>query len=241
MIGTMLLLSIVTLVISTLVLATGFGLATTLTPIFALYFPIETAILIVAVVHLSNNMLKLGLFRRHIDMAVIKRFGILSFLGAFAGAFLQAALVSEWVRVVLGVVLVVLGLREFVKLATLKIPQKWDWVGGLASGFLGGLVGNQGAIRSAYLLGYDMKKETFVATAALISAIVDITRIPIYIATQTSEIARLWPQLTVAIVAAFIGTILGKRLLKIVPLGMFRKLVAGLVLIFGVLLVAGIV
>ena len=231
----------ITLVLSTVVLATGFGLATTLTPLFALYFPVKTAITMVAVVHFANNLLKLGLFARHISLPVVKRFGALSFAGAFIGALLQFALVSHWVRVILGIVLILLGMQEFMKTKTWKIPQKWDWLGGLASGFVGGLVGNQGAIRSAYLLTYDMPKETFVATAALISAIVDVTRIPIYIATQADTLTRLWPELSMTVLAAFIGTILGKKLLKRLPLTIFRKLVAGVIIVFGVLLAGGVV
>ena len=45
-------------------LMTGFGLGTILLPVFLLFYDVKVAILIVAVVHLSNNLLKLSLFKR---------------------------------------------------------------------------------------------------------------------------------------------------------------------------------
>lgn len=39
----------------------GFGLGTILTPVFAIFFPIEVAIALTGVVHLSNNLFKIAL------------------------------------------------------------------------------------------------------------------------------------------------------------------------------------
>ena len=52
------------------------------------------------------------------------------------------------------------------------------WVAGLISGLLGGLVGNQGGIRAASLLGFEVPKESFVATATAIALCVDAARLP---------------------------------------------------------------
>lgn len=70
-----------------LTLMTGFGLGTILTPVFLLFYDVKIAILIVAVVHLLNNLLKFSLFRRHLDTDILKRFGVLAITGAFAGTF----------------------------------------------------------------------------------------------------------------------------------------------------------
>src|SRR3989337_1847587 len=68
-----------------LTLMTGFGLGTILTPVFLLFYDVKIAILIVAVVHLLNNLLKFSLFSRHINTEILKRFGILTISGAFIG------------------------------------------------------------------------------------------------------------------------------------------------------------
>jgi len=158
-----------------LTLMTGFGLGTILTPVFLLFYDVKIAILIVAVVHLLNNLLKFSLFSRHLNIEILKRFGILTITGAFIGAFLQGRMNSDTVKVLLGISLIFLGLKEASGFGEkVRLPKKIDFIGGFLSGLLGGLVGNQGAIRSAYLLNYNIPKETFIATATIIASIVDI-------------------------------------------------------------------
>ena len=64
----------------------GFGLGTILLPVFSLYFPIELAILATALVHFANNIFKLSLMAKHLDLNLFKRFGIAAFIGAIVGA-----------------------------------------------------------------------------------------------------------------------------------------------------------
>lgn len=89
-----------------LTLMTGFGLATILTPVFLIFYDVKIAILIVAVVHLSNNLLKVFLFSRHISIDILKRFGALTLIGAFIGAFLQGRMDSSVVKILLGIALI---------------------------------------------------------------------------------------------------------------------------------------
>jgi uncharacterized membrane protein YfcA len=107
------------------------------------------------------------------------------------------------------------------------------WVAGAVSGFLGGLVGNQGGIRSAAMLGFDVPRHAFVATATAVGVIVDAARVPVYLATQGQEIAGLWPFLLAATAGAVVGTLAGERLLRRIPEPVYRRLVAGLVLALG--------
>jgi uncharacterized protein len=96
------------------------------------------------------------------------------------------------------------------------------------------LVGNQGGIRSAAMLGFDVPKHAFVATATAVGLIVDGARLTVYLITQGEEIAGLWPFLLAATAGAIVGTVLGQRLLKRIPEPVYRRLVAGLVLALGV-------
>ena len=54
---------------------------------------------------------------------------------------------------------------------------------------LGGLVGNQGGLRSAALLGFRLDRDTFVATATAIGLFVDGARMPIYFFTHGATTA----------------------------------------------------
>lgn len=220
-----------------LTLMTGFGLGTILTPVFLIFYDVKIAILIVAVVHLSNNLLKVSLFSRHISIDILKRFGVLTLVGAFIGAFLQGKMDSSAVKILLGIALIFLGLKEATGFGEkLRLPQKIDFIGGFLSGLLGGFVGNQGAIRSAYLLNYNIPKETFVATAAVIASVVDVTRIPVYIFANKDALADNVFLLLITTASAFAGTVAGKKFLKKISLKTFKIYVATMIIIIGVLL-----
>ena len=54
-------ISLTALLTSLMTFFTGFGLGTILTPVFAIFFPIDIAIALTGIVHLLNNIFKLGL------------------------------------------------------------------------------------------------------------------------------------------------------------------------------------
>ncbi|MDO8685057.1 MAG: sulfite exporter TauE/SafE family protein [Clostridiales bacterium] len=227
---------------ASLTLMTGFGLGTILTPVFLIFYDVKIAILIVAVVHLSNNLLKVSLFSRHISIDILKRFGALTLIGAFIGAFLQGKMGSSIVKSLLGVSLIFLGLKEAVGFGEkFRLPRKIDFIGGFLSGLLGGFVGNQGAIRSAYLLNYNIPKETFVATAAIIASVVDVTRIPVYIFSNKDVLTDNAVLLLITTVSAFAGTFAGKSFLKKISLKTFKIYVAATIIIIGMLLALKII
>jgi len=220
-----------------LTLMTGFGLGTILTPVFLIFYDVKIAILIVAVVHLLNNLLKISLFSRHISIDILKRFGSLTLIGAFIGAFFQGKMDSSVVKILLGIALIFLGLKDVSGFGEkLRLPQKIDFIGGFLSGLLGGFVGNQGAVRSAYLLNYNIPKETFVATAAVIASIVDVTRIPVYIFSNRDALTDNGLLLIIMTASAFAGTFAGNKFLKKTSLKTFKTYVAVMIIIIGALL-----
>jgi uncharacterized protein len=100
-------------------------------------------------------------------------------------------------------------------------------------------VGNQGGIRSAAMLGFEVPKESFVATAAAIALFVDAARVPVYLAVQWREIAAVWPLVAVATAAVVAGTALGTRALRCLPQRFFRRLVAVVLVALGVYMALG--
>ncbi|MBI1803147.1 MAG: sulfite exporter TauE/SafE family protein [Ignavibacteriae bacterium] len=225
---------IITFLASLVTLLAGFGLGTILTPVFALAFDVKLAILLVAIVHFFNNAFKFVLFRKHVDFSIVKRFGVLSIAGAMIGALLQSYLYSQPLKIFLGIVLVALGVGELLpKSMSFTFPRKVDVIGGLLSGVLGGLVGNQGAIRSAYLLNYNVSKEAFIATATIIALFIDATRIPIYLTTQREFFASISWNIALVVLIALAGTLVGKRLLQHFSSLVFKKIVAGFVVVMG--------
>jgi uncharacterized membrane protein YfcA len=112
--------------------------------------------------------------------------------------------------------------------------RRTAWFAGALSGFFGGLVGNQGGIRSAALLGFDLRKEALVATATAVALIVDGARMPIYLAVESKGIFDAWPLLLVAIAGVLVGTFWGVRLLRRIQEKTFRELLYALVLVLGI-------
>jgi uncharacterized membrane protein YfcA len=90
---TYLIICTVALLASALTFFSGFGLGTLLLPAFALFFPLEQAVALTAVVHFLNGLFKLALTGRHADGGVVLRFGLpaiaLSFLGAWGLVWLS--------------------------------------------------------------------------------------------------------------------------------------------------------
>ncbi len=189
------LVPLVALLASGLTLFSGFGLGTLLLPAFAIFFPIDAAVAMTAVVHLLNNLFKLVLLGRHADRGVILRFGLPAILAALAGAGLLARLGElpplathdlgevTWVKLVIGTLMVVFALVE---LRSGKGGRGFDRrylpVGGLVSGFFGGLSGHQGAMRSAFLIRAGLSKEAFIATGVVIACLIDVSRLSVYAA-----------------------------------------------------------
>src|SRR3989337_2447520 len=174
--------SSIAFIAATVATVMGFGVGTSLTPFFALAYPTHIAVMLVAVVHFLSNLLRLTLFRRHVDLGLVRRFGVLSIVGALRGSLAPGLIQSAWLRVLLGVLLILVGGSALLPNASgWHFPRRFDQVGGRLSGAPGGLLGNQGAIRSAYLANYDIPTDSFIATAALIAVFIDSTRIPVYV------------------------------------------------------------
>ena len=165
------------------------------------------------------------------------RFGLASAAGGLAGALLQSAIGGPLLMIVLAVLLLFVAASELTGLARrMHFTGATAWIAGVFSGLLGGLVGNQGGIRSAALLGFSMRRDVFVATATAIALFVDGARMPIYAITARQELWQTRRPMLIATIGVVAGTIIGARLLRSVPEAMFRKIVAIVLAILGVVL-----
>lgn len=254
-----LLICIAAFAASGLTLFSGFGLGTILMPVVAIFFPVPIAVAITAVVHLLNSLFKLGLLWRSVSRRVLLAFGIPALIAAIPGALLLDYLSMleplaryQWsgyeytimpVKLAAGILLIVFATAELVPfLNRLSNHHLGLPVGGVLSGFFGGLSGHQGAFRSAFLIKAGLGKDAFVATNAAIAALVDTSRIIIYGLTfETALIQAQSTLILLATIAAFLGVFLGTRLLKKVTIGFIQKLVAAMLYILGGLLCAGII
>ena len=230
-----LLLAIAGLIAGGIASVTGFGIGSLLTPVLALQTGTKLAVAAVAIPHFVGTLQRFWMLRHHVDRRVLLRFGIASAVGGLVGALLHIWVSSRSLAVVFGTLLVFAGLSELT-----HWMQRVRWghtaavAAGALSGALGGLVGNQGGIRSAAMLGFDVPKESFVATATAVALFVDGARLPVYLATQWREIATVWPLVLAATIGVVTGTALGTRLLGHIPERAFRRVIAVLLVALGI-------
>lgn len=213
----------------------GFGIGSLLTPLLALQVGTKTAVAAVSVPHLIGTFIRFWRLRAHLDRSVLWRFGLTSAAGGLAGALLNASAPSPALAVVLGTLLVFAGAAQLTGHAQrFRLKGSLAWVAGAASGLFGGLVGNQGGIRSAAMLGLDLTKERFVATATAIALCVDAARMPVYVIVEREQVAAIWPLLLLATVGVVAGTLVGERLLARVSARRFRQVVGAIILLLGI-------
>ena len=247
--------------VAVLTLFSGFGLGTLLMPAFALVLPAEAAVASTAVVHLANNLFKAGLLAGHVDRAVLLRFGLPAVGAAFGGALVLTTLADQpvllaWtflgrpavvtpLKLCLGVLVVGFALLELVPaLRALRAPVRWLPLGGVLSGFFGGLSGHQGALRAAFLGPLHLTPPVFAGTQAAIALLVDGARLLVYgwafFRPSDAGASLPWGLIVVATLAAFAGSLLGRRLLPKVTLAGVHVIVGVLLLVVGVALAAGL-
>jgi uncharacterized protein len=248
----------VALLASGLTFFSGFGLGTLLLPAFAVFFPVERAVAMTAVVHFLNGVFKLWLVGKHADWGVVVRFGLPAVLSAFLGAWVLSWLSNapplvtytisgkEFrvtpVKLVVGVLLLFFAVVELVpRFRDTTFGPKYLPLGGVLSGFFGGLSGMQGALRSAFLSRAGLAKEAFVATGVVIACLIDVSRLGVYSRSLASEGAEIdFGLLTAAVTSAFVGAFLGNRFLTKMTMKGVQVIVGVMLLAIGLTLVAGV-
>jgi len=253
-----LIVCIAALAASSLTLFSGFGLGTLLMPVIAIFFQLELAIAMTAMVHLANNLFKIGLLGRKADYSVLIKFG----LPAVAAALIGAALLS-WLgeirplyeyqafgrelqvsalKLIIGFLIILFVAQELSPgFSNIALDRKWLSVGGAISGFFGGLSGHQGAFRSMFLIKVGLEKEVFVATGVVVAVMVDLSRLVIYGADISLHSGAVnWPMVIAASAAAFAGAYLGARILRKVTIRTVQIVVSALLVVVGVGLIAGL-
>jgi uncharacterized membrane protein YfcA len=252
-----LIITLVAFLVAILTFFSGFGLGTILTPVFMLFFPVELAIALTGIVHFCNNLFKLFLVGAKADKQVLLRFGVPAVLAALVGAWLLLQITDLQplfsynigskkidvfpVKFIVALLMLMFAIIEFLPyFKQLQFHKNKLPIGGVVSGFFGGLSGNQGALRSAFLMKAGLTKETFIGTAVVVSTFVDFTRLSVY-ATRFSKVGIEENIVLVlcAVIAAIAGSYIGLKLLKKVTLAFIQKLVAILLIFLSLALGAG--
>ena len=213
----------------------GFGIGSILTPFLLLTFPAAEAVAIVALPHVVATSLRLWSLRSDIDWPTFRQFGVASAAGGLAGAALQPVLGSVVLTLVLAALLLAAGGSELARRPVPLPPTRfWRLSGGTLSGLFGGLVGNQGGIRAAALLGFRLETRALVATSTASALLVDAARVPVYLVVRGDIVQANAPLVLAGTVGVVLGTFVGVPVLGRMPRALYRQIVGALLVALGV-------
>ena len=258
-----LIICLVAIIVSALTLFSGFGLGTVLMPAFALFFPLPVAIAATAVVHLANNIFKAILVGKKADWHVVLRFALPGAAAAILGAWLLTLISGipavfaysignskyevDIIKLVIGLLIIIFAFLDLIPgLQKLAFERKYLPLGGVVSGFFGGLSGIQGALRSSFLIKARLDKDAFIGTGTVSAVIVDIARLLVYgISFYTLKFTTIpkdtYGLIGAAIIAAFAGSFIGAKLVKKVTLRVIQIIVAVMLIIVGIGMTTGLI
>lgn len=215
----------------------GFGIGSLITPLLALEVGTTIAVAVVAIPHAAATFLRAWWLRHDVDWPLFRRFGVWSAAGGLFGALLFTRLGGATLARVLGALLLLTAISALTGWATrVRVPRWAAWILGALSGFFGGIVGNQGGLRAAALLGVGLAPTAFVATSTMSGVIVDLARTPLYLVRAGDAVLASWPAVIVATAGTIGGTFLGGRLLLGMSPERYRRILAMLIAALGVLL-----
>lgn len=222
-----LLLAFVSEVIGTV---SGFGSSILFVPLASLFFDFKSVLGITAVFHVFSNLSKILLFRNGVEKNLVLKLGIPAVIFVAIGALITSFFPTKQIELVMNLVLVFLSV--YLLLNSKKQLKQTDanlYFGGIMSGFIAGVAGTGGAIRGSVLSAFQLRKDVFIATSAMIDLGVDFSRAAVYISNGyfNSEHLFLIPFL---IGIGFLGTYFGKFILGYTSEVVFKYIVIGVII-----------
>lgn len=209
----------------------GFGSSILFVPLAALFFDFKIVLGITAVFHVFSNISKILLFRKGVDKTIFFKLGIPAIVFVILGALLTKYIPQKEIELGMSFVLLALSVYLLFNInTTLQKNDKNLFIGGTLSGFLAGLIGTGGAIRGLTLTAFNLEKDIFIATSALIDLGVDSSRAVIYIYNDYFHKDHI-VYIPGLILISLLGTWLGKKILERTSQEYFRYVVLGVILL----------
>ncbi len=232
-------IGLLTIIASFIGTLTGFGTSTIMIPSLSLLgLPFEQTLLLVGIIHWFGNIWKILFFKEGIQWRLIATFALPGIIATFIGArlmfFLHQSLLSQLLGIFLiAYVIVLMCAPSF----HVKPNDKNALIGGALSGLSFGIFGMGGALRSAFLIAYELPKSVYLATTAIMSIIIDSTRLFTYFQEGMNLESQLVYGLLLFIPASLFGAYLAKKTIDKIPQKHFRFVIALFLMLVGIKLV----
>lgn len=207
----------------------GFGSSIIFVPIASLFFDFDIVLGITAVFHVFSNLSKIALFTKGVNKNIVIKLGIPAVLFVILGAYITQFIPFKELEIGMNLSLLILsGYMVSNQNKKLKQSDKNLVSGGILSGFLAGLFGSGGSIRGITLSSFDLSKESFVATSAIVDLGVDLSRAIIY--TANGYVQQAYLILIIPLVfISFLGSYLGKLILDKLSQKTFKYIALGVI------------
>lgn len=203
----------------------GFGSSILFVPIASVFFDFKTVLGITAVFHIFSNISKIALFRNGINKEIAIKLGIPAIVFVTIGAYLTTFFPTKQLDLIMNLALVGLAVYLLINFKkTLKQTNTNLYIGGAVSGLFAGLAGTGGAIRGITLAAFNMPKDIFIATSALIDFGVDLSRGIVYVSNGYFQKEHL-VLIPFLIIISIVGSWIGKHILKYTTDTAFRYIV----------------
>lgn len=205
----------------------GFGISTVMIPVVLLFYPLSQTLFFVGIIHWVGNLWKLILFRRGISWKLILSFGIPGIAASLLGALLVFRIPASLLSRILASFILTYVIYIFAK-PSFKVKESIlsAFSGGAFSGFLAGIFGMGGAVRSLFLSAFDLPKAIYIATSGAIALFIDTTRLTTYFLKGTRlQTSILWGML-IFIPVSFLGAKIAQLVVNKIPQKYFRIVIA---------------
>lgn len=218
------------LVLISSVLSTAFGVGSfVLIPIFTFFFTAKESVAMASLYFTFQNIVKLGFFWRFIDWNISKKLLLYGLPGTIAGSALLLYINISFFQKMLGIAILAYVVKDLLKLKTKEVTPAqlkpyqiplFSFLYGVSSG----VVGSGNAVKGPLFSSAGLTKETYVATYAATSFLLNIPKIFIYV--QGGVISRnvLFESLPLLIVS-LLGTYLGKKLISSISESSFTLII----------------
>jgi uncharacterized membrane protein YfcA len=220
---------------------TGFGAGLIAIPMLALMYPLPFVVPLQLLFELAISVLLLPRVWRDVDWPQVARVAVGMLAGNLSGSYLLANVANEFLKSVLIVVVLLFGVYlawSAKRPAAFAIGSRWGLVFGLVGGVFGGAFGMSGPLVVLYLSCQFTRKEVMRASLIGLFGVSSIWTLCAHsfnglYSTDTFRLAvRLLP-------AFLLATWLGHRAHLRVSEVVFRRVVAGILVIAGLLLAFG--
>lgn len=211
----------------------GFGSSLFFVPIATYFLDFHSVLGITALFHVFSNLTKIYFFRKGFNKKLILSIGLPAIIFVVIGAFLSKFIDIKSLEIFMSVFLISISLiLIFFKDISIKPTLKNSVFGGVLSGLVAGLIGTGGAIRGVTLAAFNLNKEIFIATSAMIDLGIDSSRTFVYYLNGFIHKDDLY-LIPILLVVSILGTFIGKNILNFLSEKQFRSVVLILILLIG--------